>query len=255
MFDILLVLLVQGVPAQPRFADSTIDPPATQPAKMAPRLLLAEGAPDFIREWFYALPTYRIEYIRTLEQQLVDDDKANAESIANAKARLEAIYDEVLPRNFSDGPLGRRSSVSASARSAKKQRVDNQKKEIAALQKKRLADREATEKLIADLKADPVFIHIPTLVTPKVGDFGLLAGPIDVLQIVDDQNLIGQVGEIRVWISQLDTRPHTDDSVIRLEDPVAVIGTKRYTTVLGGTMTILHVQPVKISEYVRRVGG
>jgi hypothetical protein len=87
----------------------------------------------------------------------------------------------------------------------------------------------------------------------KVGQLGIICydgkNPIQgkVIQVVDSENVIVEWSSRPHWV-RMPTTGLFDGQDLVMGDPVYIKGTKQYTTVLGGTKTVLEVHAVDLSE-------
>jgi hypothetical protein len=72
------------------------------------------------------------------------------------------------------------------------------------------------------------------------GDVGYWA--FEVGSIVDEKNMIVHLGKYTYWVEGYQTNELADDQSIRILDPVQYVGSKKYTTVLGGTKQVRHLR-------------
>jgi hypothetical protein len=86
--------------------------------------------------------------------------------------------------------------------------------------------------------------------TWKVGDVGECSGSIGVVQIIDDETMLCWV-HVRqnpwVMLKGFSTAGLVDDGIVEIADPMHVTGTTTYETAVGGTRTVLIVEPVDLS--------
>lgn len=79
----------------------------------------------------------------------------------------------------------------------------------------------------------------------RVGDYGQMDHSARVVQVIDERTMLAELGgEIWIMLSGFSTSGHTDDVRVRLRRPIMISGTVTYTTVLGGTRTVLKVEPL-----------
>lgn len=181
-----------------------------------------------------------------------------------AKACIETIekLEAEIPKAkqlLEDGRVGR----------GKEFRSHGQRKEFAEM-------IEAQEKQIAEWKAGKLtFSEDDYIVSPyRVGDFGKLFGTIKVEEVIDHTtlhvtpNLVERTGsgqrtkyvpvgkdKKRIRIEGIDASRVTTDSMITLDVPVFIYRTYTYTTVIGGSNTILAAAAVNNVERTRQVVG
>lgn len=90
--------------------------------------------------------------------------------------------------------------------------------------------------------------HFVVLQDPKdqLGD----AGCIHVHQIVDEKNFLGAGGN--VWIEGISTRGIADDDLLKVHGiRFSCVGSKTYSTAIGGSRTVMHIVRVKLDNAVK----
>ena len=86
----------------------------------------------------------------------------------------------------------------------------------------------------------------------KVGDIGGLRDTsMWVVQIIDKSTVLVKPNErmdVCFWMSGIPTKELVDDSHMTRNEIFEVVGTKKYTTVMGGSSTLFELSPYKISD-------
>lgn len=87
---------------------------------------------------------------------------------------------------------------------------------------------------------------VPQIDTIAVTEVGTVPLKFKVLQIVNDKEMICDVGKDTAWVVGIKTFGLTDGDVIRTDDDYVmfVSGTKKYDTVIGGSRTVYVIEPV-----------
>ena len=73
-----------------------------------------------------------------------------------------------------------------------------------------------------------------------------------VTSIVDEKNAILRLGPSTYWLTDYPTKGLVDDETVRLIGPVMCAGSKKYTTVLGGSSTVKVLRFVTQAELVKQ---
>ena len=110
--------------------------------------------------------------------------------------------------------------------------------------------------------------YVPWIETLEVGVIGTLRNPrygssfspLKIIQVINGNEMLarttrvaGHKNEALVWLRGFATGGHADGRYLVLGHTVKVTGTKRYTTVGGGTETVLVLEPFPIDpEAVRK---
>jgi hypothetical protein len=78
--------------------------------------------------------------------------------------------------------------------------------------------------------------------------------PLRVLQVVDENNALvewskrGDRDTTVIWLKGFSTKNIADGKVLTISSPVKVTGTKRYTTPLGASNTVMLIEPFEVSK-------
>ncbi len=90
------------------------------------------------------------------------------------------------------------------------------------------------------------------LADPKIGSIGRWHPRqiFTVSQVIDENNMLVRRGSATFWFEGFSTEGLVDDSTISATMTTVVAGTKKYTTVLGGSRTVFVFKPIDVSPYV-----
>jgi hypothetical protein len=105
------------------------------------------------------------------------------------------------------------------------------------------AYREAMEKVEQEKRTYRVSMDLD-LSRLDVGSFGLMPD-FRVVQVVDDESMMVEVGHKTVLLKGVPTKDLADDDSVKGGVPVEVTGTHRYTTVMGAAKTVMLVEPTR----------
>jgi len=78
--------------------------------------------------------------------------------------------------------------------------------------------------------------------------------PMKIFQIVDKKNALvkwaeNSMGDMTlVWLKGFSTDGLTDDKTVTIKQPVQVTGTKQYNTTMGGSKTVMVIEPFHLDE-------
>jgi hypothetical protein len=218
-------------------------------APVGRHLVLKDGAPDVVRNWFDNLPAIRAEQAKDLEAQ-VEWLTARRESESRRPIRRRvmghnAFGGEETQPDEQDLEASHRAVVGLNAQIA------------------------SCERTITQLKTDPCVIAMPKLQHLRVG----LAGRVDdflvkIFQVVDHENgLVNMYAPSGsnmweytprlVWVSGVDASKYTDDQegTIKLTGTFFASGTKQYVTPIGATRTVLLLERLDVEPYVSVEGN
>jgi hypothetical protein len=187
-----------------------------------------------------------------LKKQYEEARAAEIARIATYADRLEAAYPRVKKgRVTGNGPTSWGSSLDAAmAGNPVTFRDAKQKKETIARVKREAEERRAT----ADaLKANPAACVPQIEGQLAVGKVGALPAPVVISQIAGPSTMIveawtdanaGDVLGVKLILHGISTTNLADGQKITLPRPIAITGTKQYTTVLGAGKTVLVAEIV-----------
>lgn len=88
---------------------------------------------------------------------------------------------------------------------------------------------------------------------PAVGDYGYFLCELKVISVVDARNAIvslpGERGELgtRVWLDGAECRGWTNDAPAFSPHEWKIVGTRQYTTAIGGSATVLYARRIDFS--------
>ncbi len=143
------------------------------------------------------------------------------------KAHLETI--EELKTNITETTKLVRTDRSASAET-KKQRA------------KRLREWRTELKKLERIE-DPFKMSMPVLTKYKVGEIGVTKYIAKLSQVVSDNDMLVEIGDERCWVTGLDTGGYADGDRLQLPYLFLIEGNKTYTTAIGGSNTVMVLQP------------
>lgn len=109
-------------------------------------------------------------------------------------------------------------------------------------------------KEMAPIRAEIVFLkkvknpRIDTIDPIKTDTIGYLKTSVKVLQVIDDDTVLGDVGETGVLLKGFDASTLAEGKSVRLPGVVEVRQTKKYTTVLGSTRTVYMIEPFDVDR-------
>lgn len=253
------------------------------------KLVLRDGAPPAVTQWYEDLPALRERRIDELQEQIeaetareeaqrADQMQELDEQIASAQAELKALA-HVKGKRVRDGsaagrPTYRIDKSAVTRANVESNRIRRALGDMKRMQKEGIAPGPASPTL-ASLQArqqlmrdNPLYIDMPTLspIALEVGDYGHFNVSVRVLQVVDKSNLIAEIEEINVrtgadndtrlirrdrtvWITGFDTENIVDDDIIYSPLPLAITGTKEYETRVGNRK-VLKMEPLNVKDWV-----
>jgi hypothetical protein len=201
-----------------------------------------DGAPKAVIEFAQRLPELRLQSIQLLKDEIkaavqnrADISNRQVSQTMVSSAHTSGIFS--YPAAYADDPAAVKQKQ-ASLQDCDKQ-INSLKKTMRSLQDD-------------DSWFAPDLSLVSTVLDNlqwKVGGYGYLH-VLKVIQVIDDHNLIAEQGDTTFWLSGLDTSTIVDDKDYDYDKPVAVTGTKRYETVLGGTRQVYTVTPIDFAEYL-----
>lgn len=96
------------------------------------------------------------------------------------------------------------------------------------------------------LNTSPVSLATePVLIQGSLVVFG---GELTVNQIVSNKDFITKYMNHSLWVSGVDTTALTDDSIVNINNVFKISGNQSYTTVLGGSKTVLKLEVVNTEK-------
>ncbi len=117
----------------------------------------------------------------------------------------------------------------------------------ASAEKKRERGKEL-RKLRAEIKAlkattDPMEMDIPFLKDYNTGDIGMTKYVARVFQVVGENDMLVKIDDVTYWVSGDPTKGIADGDRLRLSYVFVVGETKTYTTAIGGSKTVVTLNP------------
>jgi hypothetical protein len=117
--------------------------------------------------------------------------------------------------------------------------------------------KESKDKILSEVKktqsevdaAAPI-LAIKSLIfgSPSVGEKGFLIYPVRVVQVIDANSMTCKVKGDLCWVDGISTAGITDDSLADLDGAFEVVGTKSYTTAIGGSNTVWQLSPTNLDN-------
>lgn len=223
-----------------------------------------------------AVPSFAVAQVTAVEfgsaeaEQLLNEFRERQREDRKAYTNAKVLLEEKLWLTPSDVEIAKDIAIREAQRPTD---ILTLKGEITALQKRKAATRDKSERADIDKafaactaklrlleSKDPASAALlrPRLPLDKleVGAFGVLeidsdsGGPYgkEILfvatQVIDSTNLIAKYGRKFIWISNVSTDGIIDGQYVRLTNVMKVTRTKTYKTALGGSSTVFVVEPV-----------
>jgi hypothetical protein len=208
------------------------------------RLILKEGAPLLVKTWFETFPEIAANIRARHRAALVSQ-------VEEAENELKSIKDRKIGKVYSSNGFSRSATTDMDALRQKDADYKAQKAVVAE------AKKEVTD--YDKLTGSPEVVvwksgkGMGVIREITVGTWGVLNSGMKVSQVVNENELIVKIGDKKVWLSGFDTSSIVDDQGIVYDKPIIISKTKKYTTVLGGSVTCYYAEPFPAADYVEIV--
>lgn len=201
---------------------------AAKPKKMVRTLVLKEGAPEPVRKWFENLPALREEYVASREREARDYEQ-----------HINQVQRRPLPLVRAGGNAfgGDEMRPNEGAARARSREVQGMRQTLLNMKKQ-----------INKVRADATFIPDQELQL-KVGSFGP-ATDVRIIQIIDEQNMLANLGGADVWISGASTANWIDGQKVDLGTTLLCTGKRSYETVLHAKRTLLKFEAINVRQWI-----
>jgi hypothetical protein len=221
-------------------------------ALAAPAAVKDDAAPDIpaalrvrwtqhfeaVRDFLYVTDDGQV---RRLPGQMQDLFEASRKRRA---ARLDSLEDQIkrLNRTIADSRQG--TGATRDERYERRKLLQAQVKKLDAERLELVKDDRADR--TSDVRVEPTN-RLPL----EVGGVGKLSG-VEVLQVVDDDEMMVEYAETRLWLEGISTEGIADGVAGDLPGVYLITGTKRYETAIGGLKTVFVAKRFAVHQYLRK---